>query len=734
MANSNEQPDPWSHSGNDGGQDRTRLTTGQNMDLPEARGGETKLAAGTLVGGDYEVLGLLGVGGMGYVYRVRHKHLGKIYAMKTISPDQLNDLSWKRLTVEAQAMARINHPNIVGIANLGMHEGRLPFYVMDLLVGENLADIIDKNGPLPLKEALPIFLEIANGLGYAHRKGIVHRDIKPGNIFILNEPDQTGARVKLVDFGIAKLSGLRSQSEQALTNMGEVFGSPLYMSPEQCVGSRIDARSDIYSLGCTFFEVLTGQTPFKGKSPVQTMLMHQEKEAPSLAQVSGKSFPESIETIIATMLAKRPMDRYPNLEKVAEDLLRANRGEELPASPFARTIRLNVEEDDTSAQKELKLKQSRLVKILAATAVLSVFIVAGICMFDTSKLVQKHTSFVPPIAVSGPEPEKDKASQSPDSPGDNIAIGSFSKHEQTQKDRQIIEFNFPEGISLGRLKVNHNGRESEYEASGNKTIPADSKIELVASRAVMANLSLLRGFGNNDLTEITINFPDDVTNLKSLTEGPELKSTSHPISEILPCISHMKRIKSLCVEGSAINRSAESLAALKILDSFPRLRKIDFNASNVTGKDLAQLECIKRMESISLNQADAVAPLVQALAGNDKIERFCAEGMAPPGLNASDMKVLGNLKALRSLDIAYCELSDQALTALYPAKSLQKMELSVSSLNPRVTAALMKLTNLKYLHLHVGSHLPDEKTAVDKLKTQIATVNIEGPIGEQYRE
>lgn len=371
------------------------------------------------------MLSLLGVGGMGFVYKVRHRLLGKVYAMKTISPEQLNDVSWRRLQVEAQAIARISHPNIVGISNLGMHEGRLPFYVMDLLEGENLADILTR-GPLSLAEALPIFLEICAGLGYAHRKGIVHRDIKPGNIFVLSKPDQSGARVKLVDFGIAKLSGLKNQGEQALTSMGEVFGSPLYMSPEQCEGKRIDARSDIYSLGCTFFEILTGVTPFRGKSPVQTMLMHQKQPPPLLSAASkGKVVSEAMENVITIMLAKQPMDRYPNLEKVAEDLLKVQRGEEVQNSPFTKTIKLKNQEDssDGIGKNRNSNQSSNPSKAMIVSLALGTMLVAGLTLFAAHYFIGDHSKNAPEQRPQALATEREAAPEE-----ETIAIGSYSRH------------------------------------------------------------------------------------------------------------------------------------------------------------------------------------------------------------------------------------------------------------------------------------------------------------------
>ncbi len=205
---------------NDG--DLTRPSIG--LQQPFAESENFELRAGDMVG-DYEVLSLIGTGGMGYVYEARHRVLNKVYALKTIRADCMNETSWRRMQVEAQAIARMNHPNIVGIHNFGMHDGR-PFYVMDLLKGTSLAEKLQK-GPLPLEQALQIFIEVCCGLTYAHKKGIIHRDIKPGNIILLKSEDASGAKVKIVDFGIAKLAGASDPNNQNLTSAGEIFGSPL---------------------------------------------------------------------------------------------------------------------------------------------------------------------------------------------------------------------------------------------------------------------------------------------------------------------------------------------------------------------------------------------------------------------------------------------------------------------------------------------------------------------------
>ncbi len=239
------------------------------------------LKPGDLIGGSYRLKSLLGRGGMGYVFCAEHTIIKHDYALKMLAPERMTEASLRRFEIEAKAIANLDHPNIVKVYNMGLDEGDCPYYVMDLLHGTTLSDCIAARQDIPLEECLDILGHIAAGLGYAHGKGIVHRDMKPLNVIML--PENNGrVGVKIVDFGIAKLLPSANLRNQSQTATGEVFGSPFYMSPEQCMGNQVDRRSDIYSLGCTFFEALCGKPPYCGANAMETVLMHQNNPIPSI--------------------------------------------------------------------------------------------------------------------------------------------------------------------------------------------------------------------------------------------------------------------------------------------------------------------------------------------------------------------------------------------------------------------------------------------------------------------
>lgn len=285
-----------------------------------------KYKVGDLVDGTYLLTALLGTGGMGIVFACRHKVLNKDYALKLIHRADIDGLVLSRFKAEAVALARLNHPGIVGIHNMGLDQDGNVYYVMDLLSGETLDARLRRSGPMDMQTAVALFMQVADALGSAHAHNIVHRDVKPSNLMLVYQ--EAGAPlVKLVDFGIARLSGIPVQTQTAT---GTVFGTPFYMSPEQCDGRKIDQRSDIYSLGCTLFEALTGKPPFRGGNPFQTFYMHQTIAPPPLSSAypDGK-FSAALEACLEKMLAKQPNERYQDMNQLKHDFERILAGKEI---------------------------------------------------------------------------------------------------------------------------------------------------------------------------------------------------------------------------------------------------------------------------------------------------------------------------------------------------------------------------------------------------------------------
>ncbi len=258
----------------------------------------------------------LGQGGMGEVFRGTDEKLKKPVAIKVLFPNT-PDIVIKRFHTEARALAALNHPNVMKVLDFGQAlDGQL-YLVMDYVKGESLSNMIEKRGVQTFFDVLPIFEKICRGLRFAHMNNVLHRDIKPSNVMMENDRSKEDS-VKLVDFGLAKLV----KQDHELTTAGSAMGSPPYMSPEAVHGKESDERSDIYSLGCTFFEMMAGRPPFMGETPFHTMMAQLNRLAPTLSEVTEKEYDEEVEEFIKKCIKKNPDDRFQNMDELIAELER----------------------------------------------------------------------------------------------------------------------------------------------------------------------------------------------------------------------------------------------------------------------------------------------------------------------------------------------------------------------------------------------------------------------------
>jgi len=272
----------------------------------------------------YELHRKLARGGMSDVYLARDLLLDRPVAVKVLFPEYAKDPTFvERFRREAQAAANLNHPNIVAIYDWGQQSGTY-FIVMEYVEGRSLSEIIRTDGPLHPRRAAEVTADIAAALGFAHRNGVVHRDVKPGNIII-----SPSGQVKVADFGIAQaITGGADQSN--LTQAGAVMGTATYFSPEQAQGKPVDPRSDLYSLGCVLYEMLTSKPPFAGDTPVAIAYQHVQSPV-TLPSASGVAVPPALEAIDMQLLAKSPSDRYASAEDLRADLRRFLEGQPVSA-------------------------------------------------------------------------------------------------------------------------------------------------------------------------------------------------------------------------------------------------------------------------------------------------------------------------------------------------------------------------------------------------------------------
>jgi eukaryotic-like serine/threonine-protein kinase len=337
----------------------------------------------SVLGERYQIGGVLGRGGMAEVHRGRDLRLNREVAVKVLRSDLARDPSFQvRFRREAQAAASLNHPAIVAVYDTGEDRtatGATPYIVMEYVEGDTLRDLLRREGRLRPEKAMELAADICGALDFSHRNGIVHRDVKPGNVMIT--PD--GA-VKVMDFGIARAI---SDSAATMTSTAAVIGTAQYLSPEQARGEGVDARSDVYSVGCLLYELVTGAPPFTGDSPVSVAYQH-VREDPRLPSSINPAIPPELDAILMKAMAKNPANRYQSAADMRSDLLRAVAGQRVEATPVMgdaeKTAIIGAPvggygpyDDDRWDDEDEAAARRRRRRVIAIVAVVGLLLLAG---------------------------------------------------------------------------------------------------------------------------------------------------------------------------------------------------------------------------------------------------------------------------------------------------------------------------------------------------------------------
>lgn len=277
---------------------------------------------GSIFAEKYEMLELLGCGGMSSVYKAKHTVIGRVYAIKLMLAQASSNLrALKRFHIEAKAASQLSHPNLIAIHDFGFSSQGDPYLVMDFADGVSLGRIIYEEDRLTPDRVIKLFIPICEGLAEAHKHNVIHRDLKPENIMIVSDAEG-GEKPVIVDFGLAKEQA--EDTSDKLTKTGEVFGTPFYMSPEQCLGEKADTRADIYALGCIMYECLTGHPPFESEVPFAIMKMHVTQAPAPFAPDLG--VPQWLEELVMACLRKERESRPASMQEIRDGLVLANSG------------------------------------------------------------------------------------------------------------------------------------------------------------------------------------------------------------------------------------------------------------------------------------------------------------------------------------------------------------------------------------------------------------------------
>lgn len=335
------------------------MTTDEFNDLTEKSDNQRPAASqppkrsffepGTILADRYRVISVIGQGGMGVVYKAEHIHMEREMAIKTLAQEMAPESEpFRRFKQEAKIIAALKHPNIVDIHDFAI-AGNQAYLVMDFLNGIHIEKAIDEFGPMGLDHFVHIFSQACEALYHAHNKGIIHRDLKGGNMMIVTEDDRRDI-LKLVDFGIAKLLADDVEEDLILTKAGKIVGSPLFMSPEQCLGHEFDHRVDIYSLGIVMYRSLTGELPLVGENAMKTLHKQITEMPPPFSEVNPDVYvPESLESVVRKALAKQPEERQQTMLELLQDLKEALRTAELSTASAQETEKDAQEAEEDQA-------------------------------------------------------------------------------------------------------------------------------------------------------------------------------------------------------------------------------------------------------------------------------------------------------------------------------------------------------------------------------------------------
>lgn len=675
-------------------------------------------AGGEIIGGSYRISALLGRGGMGEVYSAEHINLKKRCALKIIQANQVTELSWKRFKQEAKVIARLKHINLVQVTDLGIHNGSVPFYAMDYVDGKTLAELVSQYGPMPLNLVIQVFSQVCDGIEYAHRAGIVHRDLKPANIMVVRLVNG-GLLVKILDFGLAKLRQ-QGKDMQSFTAVGDIFGSPLYMSPEQCQGKKVDPRSDLYSLGCTMFECLTGQAPFESESLLAILADHQDKPAPALASiVGGGVFPSSMESVVARLLCKTPQERYQSAFELRLDLHKVARGENVQpyinrnkygfGGSVKREGRSNHKVSSTKSFEDglSKMQDSGLlsgegpngedIRFFRAAAIgavsLAVVVISLMLWFGNYSHLKDKAAYEAAEAVIRENNRINghtmvsvketlfnhldkRVEDLPTRVVDRSQLDSQTKVYPLKPIRSVLikkggetykQIEFPP-VLVGYIGLN---RFYELEARGITLVkaradaPLSFAIGFPSCSYTFDHLDLLRSIDRSEFTRFAVSIEKgrDLSDCRASQEA----RAQEKVVEILDIVCKWTGLDTL-----SLHEIADYPDLVESLDLFKHLRSLTLASSSLSIKKLAATSVIGQLEFLEINdlQESNVDLLLEALGHSQKLETLHLDNVR---ISDGKLKALQSCPRLQELSISLQDLGPANLNALREFKHLSTL-------------------------------------------------------------
>lgn len=661
---------------------------------------EKQLPPADIIEGEpYEFIGVAGVGGVGTVYKATSKKLAKAVAIKAINPSLNEAFDAQKFEREAKSISKLQHPNVLSILDFGSTRDGRPYLVTEWIEGCTLAQYISQHGVLSPRAAEEVFSAVCDGLTHAHNRHIVHRDIKPGNIMLSRS--EAGWTVKVIDFGTSK----DTAQDQSTTRIEDIAFSPFYVSPERISGINVDERADLYSLGCTMFEALTGRPPFTGKAMTVAM-RHQTEAPPTLADVSkGIGFPQHLENVVAKLLAKEPENRYQNAAQVKAALLARDKpvtaknrrpwfayaiGSTLIIGAIGALTYLAIlaPTDNLNEKKPEKLSKS---EILDRSHVLKTPILTdreansgthGDAVFSRDSRRQTDTTKTTSTVTNEPT--------SPDSNNEKSPSGNF--------------FNAPEWLDL------------KWEGGRIWKIPAVSIVD---------DEEIIRVARRPDFTYVSLIGHDDkafsAKALLTLCQQPQLRGLALAETKLTPeklaiVVKHGHNLRALTIGDNPklTDKDLEGLTNLK------QLRGLDMSYSQTFTDNcidtLCQLDAMEHLKIGSLTKFTGAK-----LAKLRRLKNLISLSVNLDPLSEDGWRQLSTLKQITMLNVDGTNLDDAKVQLLLKLP-LQRLSIVGTKISDKGLLALAGLKrSLTLLHIQ---NLQVSKNAIQQLKEEMPNCTI----------
>lgn len=537
---------------------------------------------------------------MSSVYKAQNLVLNRTVAIKILSGNRnLNEQSLMRFQQEARAASQLDHPGIVKVHDFSVSTDQTPYMVMDYVEGNSISELIANEGPMDSYRAIDLVLQACDALGHAHLKNVVHRDLKPSNIMVTQQKDGSEL-AKIVDFGVAKFLEEEHASSPQLTRTGEVFGSPLYMSPEQCLGKKVDARSDIYSLACVLYEELTGMPPFRSNNLLATMQMHIADPPPELTK-ERSDLPNGprLSSLLLTALAKNPDQRFQTMHEFAGALKEAALK---PASGFFGKLltQFNIIRQVQGSNKQLPL-------FVVSSLALLIIVITTFWAWQSNQALQEiktkvQSPEVSAIPVEPPaelKPQRNASDLMLGRPSQKVLIKALKAYDPPKIDIKTgININneiVPYIIDNPNLKVLYI-RNSRIDGEGFKKIS-----KAIGKQLLRLSLSGNRMLQPKDMIEVLNNCPnlihisaqgartnDDVVAAFSKFKNLQRIEISWTdiTADAFSKLPVMPSVRLLMINNTPINADTFH----DISEKFPNLEELHMSNTRVTDADLTKLK------------------------------------------------------------------------------------------------------------------------------------------------